>query len=81
MTRNIGALDRCVRLFLVAPALVGVGLALGPASTTSWVLYALAGLMVLTSAVGHCPTYRLLGLTTVGMGRRMCGSCRVRVAR
>ena len=81
MTRNMGLIDRCLRLFLVAPALIGIGVAVGPAATASWVLYALAGVMVLTSAVGHCPTYRLLGITTVGAGSRLCAGCRVRVAR
>ena len=81
MTRNMGLMDRCLRLFLVAPVLIGIGVAVGPAATASWVLYAVAGVMVLTSVVGYCPTYRLVGTSTVGLGPRTCGGCRVRVAR
>ena len=77
MTRNMGALDRTLRLFIAAPALVGIGWSVGPASPASWLLYAFAGVMVLTSVVGFCPTYRLLGVTTVGAGARWCRSCRI----
>jgi hypothetical protein len=81
MTRNMGVLDRIARVFVVAPVLIGIGVVVGPASAASWILYGFAGVMVLTSAIGFCPTYRLLGINTVGAGSRLCDGCRVPLAR
>ena len=81
MKRNMGVLDRTVRVFVVAPTLIGIGVIVGSASAASWILYGFAAVMVLTSAVGFCPTYRLLGITTAGAGSRWCGSCRVPLTR
>ena len=51
-------------LFLVAPALVVVGIVIGPGGVLPVVLYALAAVMVGTSLVGSCPLYTLLGVKT-----------------
>lgn len=64
MKINIGSADRKLRAFVVAPVLIVAGLLVGPASWVAIVLYALAGLMLATSAVGFCPLYALLGLHT-----------------
>ena len=63
MTRNLSSTDRVVRLVagvvaVAAALLVGVGTSLGV------VLLVLAVLLLGTSAVGFCPLYRLLGLST-----------------
>ena len=65
MKINMGSVDRKVRTFVVAPVLVLVGLLVGPAGWLAIVLYALAGVMLATSAVSFCPLYALLGLRTV----------------
>ena len=44
--------------------LIVVGLLVGPAGWLAIVLYALAGVMLATSAVSFCPLYALLGLRT-----------------
>lgn len=64
MKLNMGTLDRRLRLFLVAPALIVIGVLLGPGAILSIVLYALAGVMVATSLVGNCPLYTILGIKT-----------------
>ena len=64
MKLNMGTLDRRLRLFLVAPALVVVGIVVGPGGVLPVVLYALAAVMVGTSLVGFCPLYTLLGIKT-----------------
>ena len=63
MNRNVGSLDRAVR--------VGVGLGLlamifvGPKT-----LWGLVGLVPLATAlIGFCPAYRLLGICTDGAGK------------
>jgi hypothetical protein len=61
---NIGSADRKLRAFVVAPVLVVVGLLLGPAGWLALVLYALAGVMLATSAVSFCPLYALFGVRT-----------------
>jgi hypothetical protein len=62
---NIGSADRKIRTFVVAPVLVVAGLLVGPAGWLAIVLYALAAVMLVTSAVSFCPLYALLGLRTV----------------
>lgn len=64
MNHNLGTTDRAVRTFVVAPVLVVVGVLVGPAAALSWVAYALAGVMVATSAVRWCPLYSLFGVST-----------------
>jgi Protein of unknown function (DUF2892) len=61
---NIGSADRKLRAFVVAPVLTVAGLLAGPAGWFAIVLYALAGVMLATSAVSFCPLYALLGLGT-----------------
>ena len=59
---NMGSADRKLRAFVVAPVLVVAGVLVGPAGWLAIVLYALAGVMVATAAVGSCPLYSLFGL-------------------
>lgn len=64
MKRNVGTADRAIRGFVIAPtALVWAALA---GWTTGWAILALvlAGIMVATAAVGFCPLYALLGIST-----------------
>lgn len=71
MTRNMGRRDRLIRAFLVAPLLVVV--AVGAGSVLGIVLLVLAGVMVATAAIGHCPLYRLVGLSTCPVKRVIAG--------
>ncbi len=64
MKLNMGTLDRRLRLFLVAPALILAGVLIGPGGILAIVLYVLAGVMVATSLAGSCPLYTLLGIRT-----------------
>ena len=64
MNLNMGSADRKLRAFVVAPVLVIAGVLVGPAGWLAIVLYALAGVMLATSAVGSCPLYTLFGLRT-----------------
>ena len=59
MSKNMSTLDRRVRAALVAPVAVAIGLLIGPGSVVSIVLYALAAIMLATSAAGYCPLYSL----------------------
>lgn len=64
MKLNMGSLDRRLRLFLIAPALVVAGILIGPGGVVPIFVYVLAGVMVATSLVGSCPLYTLFGLRT-----------------
>ena len=68
MTKNMSTLDRRLRAFLAAPVALVVGIVVDPASVGSIVLYAIAAVMLATSAVGYCPLYSLARLR--GRGRR-----------
>ena len=63
MTRNMSSTDRVVRL-VGAVALVAVALLVGMGSLLGIVLLVVAVVLAGTSAVGFCPLYRLLGLST-----------------
>ncbi len=69
MTRNMGTVDRTVRLFFVAvvAALYARGIVAG---TLAIVLGVVATVFLVTSAIGFCPTYTLLGVSTVGTPSR-----------
>ena len=66
MKRNMGTLDRVLRTVIVAPALIIVGLVVFEVgSVLSIVAFVLAGVMLATSAVGFCPNYVPLGISTL----------------
>ena len=63
MKKNMGGLDRVVRLLIVVAVavLAYMGLISG---TLMYVLVGLSGVFFLTSLVGFCPLYSLVGLST-----------------
>jgi hypothetical protein len=71
MSNNMTILDRRLRAFLVAPVALAAGIVFGPASVGSIVLYAVAAVMLVTSAAGYCRLYSLVGLG--GHGRHTAG--------
>ena len=62
MSKNMTILDRRLRALVAAPVALGVGIVVGRASVGSIVLYAVAAVMLATSAVGYCPLYSLFGM-------------------
>jgi hypothetical protein len=64
MSPNISHLDRLLRGLAVAPIAIVLALAIGAGSVVGIVLFALAAVMLATSAVGFCPLYGLLHLFT-----------------
>ncbi|MDR7618046.1 MAG: DUF2892 domain-containing protein [Armatimonadota bacterium] len=64
---NAGTVDRAVRIIV---GLVALLLALRQgASTTAYVLYAVAAVGLATGIVGWCPLWALLGVNTCGRAR------------
>ena len=63
MTVNEGAADRIVRLVIAAAAVLFSWWA-GFGSAGGIVLLVVAGIAVVTAAVGYCPAYQLLGIST-----------------
>ncbi len=63
MKKNLGSTDKTVRIILavVFAALYFTGTVTG---ILGYVLLALGGIFVLTSLVGFCPIYALVGLST-----------------
>ena len=64
MTRNMGAVDRGLRAFVVAPAAIVVAFILGATTLVGIILLVVAGIMLVTAVSGYCPTYTLVGITT-----------------
>lgn len=64
MNRNMSNLDRGLRALVVAPALIVVAILLGAGSVAGIVLFALAAIMLATSAAGFCPLYALFRIAT-----------------
>lgn len=68
MLRNMGAIDRGLRAFLVAPLAILAGFLVGAGTVGGIVLFVVAGIMLATSSTGFCPTYTVLGISTVPRG-------------
>ena len=66
MTRNMSNLDRGLRALVVAPVAIVLAIVVGAGSLGGILLFALAAIMLATSAVGFCPLYALLHLNTRG---------------
>ena len=67
MKRNMGTLDRLLRAFIAAPALTVLSLTVfGISSVPGIVALLLAGVMLVTAAVGFCPAYTPFGISTRG---------------
>lgn len=64
MRCNEGRIDRIVRAAVIAPlALVGA-VVIGFDTALGVVLAVVAGVMLITAAVGFCPLYRMFGIDT-----------------
>lgn len=65
MSKNVGIADRWVRVALAA---LGwwLAAALGYASVGGVIVLVVAGILVVTAAVGSCPLYALLRISTRG---------------
>jgi hypothetical protein len=69
VTRNVGMLDRIVRIALgIGMIVAGATVARGTAST---VLYVLSVPLIVSAVLGFCPSYTLLGIST----RKERGCC------
>ena len=68
MVRNMGALDRAVRAFVVAPLALAAALVLGVSTVAGVIFLVVGGLMLATAATGFCPNYVWLGITTYPRG-------------
>ncbi len=65
MKLNMGTADRAVRTFIVAPVLIVLALfVFGAGSIAGVIALVVAAVMLLTSAVGNCPLYSVLGVST-----------------
>lgn len=64
MTRNMGAFDRGLRAFVVAPGAIVVALILGAGTVVGIILFVVAGIMLATALTGFCPTYTAIGIST-----------------
>ena len=63
MKRNMGVLDRTIRV-LIAAAVVAIVFSNAISVTWAIVLMILAGVLVVTSLVSFCPLYAVLGCNT-----------------
>ena len=63
MSRNESNLDRMSRAAVAVVAVIGA-VAVGASSVLGVLLFAVAGILIVTAAVGFCPLYRLLGIST-----------------
>lgn len=63
MKKNVGTLDKAIRVLI---AIIAFYLAYTNqfGTTVSYILYAVAAIMVVVALVGFCPLYPLLGLNS-----------------
>jgi hypothetical protein len=65
MIRNMGVVDRGFRVFVVAPAAITVAFLLGAGTLGGVILFVFAGLMLATAVTAFCPTYTVIGISTL----------------
>jgi hypothetical protein len=65
MTHNVGTVDRVVRAVLGLAAVVWA-FSIGVTSGAGIALVVVAAVLLVTAAIGFCPLYRLLGISTHG---------------
>ena len=63
MTRNMGAFDRGLRAFVVAPVAIVVAFLVGAGTVFGVILFVVAGVMLTTAVTAFCPTYTLIGIS------------------
>jgi hypothetical protein len=64
MKKNMGALDRAVRILIAI--ILGILILTGKISgTLAWVLGIISVVFLLTSIIGWCPLYVTLGISTI----------------
>ncbi len=64
VTRNVGNLDRGLRAFVIAPVAIVAAILAGASSIGGIALFALAGIMLASSAAGFCALYTLVRIHT-----------------
>jgi len=64
MIKNEGPADRIIRVVIAAASVAGAMVA-GPSTILGIVLFVVAGVMLVTAAVGVCPLYRMFGMSTL----------------
>ena len=62
--QNMGAWDRGLRAFIVAPVAIVAAFAFGAGTVIGIVLFIVAGIMLATAVTGFCPNYVWLGIST-----------------
>lgn len=72
MKKNMGTTDRWIRLF-VAVILFTLYFTKTVTGTTGIVLLVIGGVFVLTSLVGLCPLYSVLGIKTCSVKKQQAG--------
>jgi hypothetical protein len=73
MPRNMGTLDRGLRAFVVLPVAVVLAFVVGAGTVGGIILFVIAGIMLASSAIGFCPTYVLIGISTEPNGLHHVG--------
>ena len=63
MKKNVGSIDKIVRI-VIAIVAIWAAYTHQVASPWDYVLYAVAGIMVVTSLLGTCPLFSVFGINT-----------------
>ena len=73
MIRNVGTVDRVLRVFVVAPVAVIAAFFVGAGTIVGVVLFVVAAIMLGSAATAFCPTYVVLGISTRPRGLHRVG--------
>ena len=64
MVSNVGSLDKIIRLVLGVALGAWVFIGMGVGSTLSYIILAVATILVATALLNFCPLFRVLGIST-----------------
>lgn len=65
MIRNVGSIDKTIRLVLGVALAAWAFLSLGIGSTLSYVVLAVSVILIATALLNFCPLFRLLGISSI----------------
>ncbi|MFI0396389.1 YgaP family membrane protein [Paracoccus jiaweipingae] len=65
MTKNMGNIDRILRLIVAAVLLyLAFGTQYAAAGALHWIAIVVAAVFIVTSLIGNCPLYSIIGIKT-----------------
>jgi len=64
LVRNVGSVDKVIRLVLGAAAVIWAFVGAGISSPIAWAALAVGAILIGTAVINFCPLFRILGISS-----------------